>query len=102
MIDPEARATIEPIADHAIAWACACGQVSWLHHECCDRCGTPRPAPVAKPEPGHMTRAEKSAYMADVARHLIEAETAKDMAFFDGTQWTEQQRATMRLRGKLP
>lgn len=49
-----------------------------------------------------MTRAEKSAYMADVARHLIEAETAKDMAFFDGTQWTEQQRATMRLRGKLP
>ena len=37
------------IIDMELRWTCECKARSWNHHEVCDACGTPKPAPVEEP-----------------------------------------------------
>src|SRR5271166_5887049 len=37
------------VIEMTLQWTCECKARSWNHHEVCDACGTPKPAPVEEP-----------------------------------------------------
>ena len=39
-----------PLVDGFMMWRCKCGKTSFRHHEHCDSCGEPQPAPSPEAE----------------------------------------------------